>query len=114
MASTKNNCPKCTGLKDIRSEFCRTCSQKIRIHYNLGSAKWHLMAGYLVRWDNTLKRYTRQHVLIMESYLGRKLEPDEIVHHIDHIKSNNKIWNLELMLNNEHHKLYWRIYRREH
>jgi len=39
---------------------------------------------------------------LMEEYLGRPLEDDEMVHHCDKDKSNNDIENLELMLLNEH------------
>lgn len=42
------------------------------------------------------KGYVREHVLIMEDYLGRYVLPDEVVHHIDGDKLNNNIENLEL------------------
>lgn len=42
------------------------------------------------------KGYVREHVLIMEDYLGRYVLPDEVVHHIDGDKLNNDIENLEL------------------
>lgn len=37
-----------------------------------------------------------QHVIVMEDHLGRKLEPDETVHHKNGIRSDNHIQNLEL------------------
>lgn len=42
----------------------------------------------------------------MEQYLGRKLRPDEIVHHIDGNKLNNNIENLKIMTRGEHSKLH--------
>jgi len=47
-----------------------------------------------------------RHVLIMEQYLGRSLEPDEIVHHIDETKQNDDIENLELCLRSVHSRYH--------
>lgn len=48
----------------------------------------------------------RVHRVIMEKHLGRKLNRNEVVHHIDHNKLNNDISNLQLMDLNEHLKLH--------
>lgn len=42
------------------------------------------------------------HREIMEQHLGRKLGPDEVVHHIDHNPSNNVLSNLEVKSVEEH------------
>jgi len=46
------------------------------------------------------------HRIIMENYLGRKLNVDEIVHYIDGDVSNNDISNLIVMTNSEHRKIH--------
>ena len=43
-----------------------------------------------------------EHRIIMENYLGRKLEYNEIVHHCNEKHRDNRLDNLELMLRKEH------------
>ena len=46
------------------------------------------------------------HVVLMEQHICRPLREDEVVHHIDHNRSNNEITNLQLMTRAEHTRLH--------
>lgn len=47
-----------------------------------------------------------EHRIVMEKHLGRKLNSNEHVHHIDHDGHNNSIDNLKIVSNIEHSKLH--------
>ena len=79
--------------------------------WNAGTSKgWPDKRGY--RWlyvsENGRRVARREHRVLMERHLGRKLEPWELVHHKDGNPQNNAIENLELVEwgahTTEHHK----------
>ena len=80
---------------------------KIPHNYNFGltsgkSGSRHVLYTE-VRIDG---RKTKQHRIIMEAHLGRKLRSDEIVHHKDGNGQNNNINNLVLMSISAHSRLH--------
>lgn len=56
--------------------------------------------------ENGKKIFIDEHRLIMELYIKRKLKRNEIVHHINKDKSDNRIENLTIMTLSEHSKLH--------
>jgi hypothetical protein len=50
-----------------------------------------------------------QHDVVMEQAIGRRLRPDEVVHHIDQNRSNNALENLQLMTRSAHTALHRRL-----
>lgn len=63
--------------------------------------------GYVrIRNSKLRSKYESEHRLIIESKIGRKLNPKESVHHLDHNKINNNPSNLYLFPNESKHQKY--------
>jgi hypothetical protein len=50
--------------------------------------------GWAMRYDST--NYVPEHRLVMARYLGRPLTRDEVVHHVNGLRYDNRLANLEL------------------
>lgn len=47
-----------------------------------------------------------EHVVVMEKSIGRRIAVNECVHHLNHIKSDNRLENLQLMTKADHSSLH--------
>lgn len=68
--------------------------------------------GYVIIETDEKEREV-EHRYVMEKELGRKLDSDEIVHHVDENRLNNSISNLQIMSNIEHLQLHRELRRKK-
>src|SRR5690625_2403546 len=50
--------------------------------------------------------YVFKHIVIAEKMINRNIKPNEVVHHINEIKTDNRTSNLKVMDRGEHTKLH--------
>jgi len=51
-------------------------------------------------------KYRAEHRLVIEKEIGRKLHTWEIIHHVNEIRTDNRIENLKILTISEHMKLH--------
>ena len=63
--------------------------------------------GYIYVYLGPYGGYRPEHCIMMEQHLGRKLKHNEIVHHINGDKADNRLGNFLLTTRKEHPTHHW-------
>lgn len=123
-------CDDCGIEKSKKGTYCRPCSLKHRtrrsgLRYNIKVInKGWIKKGQRLSQDTEFKptntpyldtntgymkihRNKKYHRQVVEENIGRTLSPDELVHHINGNKTDNRIENFTIMTRSEHTKLHW-------
>jgi len=106
-------CLSCGIIFRPYNQIVKTCSRECGYSIRKNGAEsrrkkesWYTnKKGYVqghVWIDNYTKIFVRQHRYLMEIHLGRKLLESEDVHHINGIKNDNRIENLQVIDHSEH------------
>ena len=101
----KINCNRCGRKKQRESKTCSRCrptGEKENPNWRGGR---YYKAGYVMVYAPEHPRAVRtkhifEHILVMETTLGRSLLANETVHHLNGIKDDNRPENLELWSRN--------------
>jgi predicted transcriptional regulator len=109
---------KLSELRSKRNEEKYPSDEKIFLHVNSvqtngigilngrilsGDGRWMIPSpSYYLGKKYIKNRYVYEHRLIMEEHLGRLLEINEVVYHLNGDKLDNRIENLQLMSRSKH------------
>ena len=106
---------KCEKMKFKNKSIARTAEKAS----NWKGGRKKTDKGYILRYKpdhhraSKNNKYIFEHILIMENYLGRPIGTDEVVHHKNGIKDDNRVENLEVMEFGEHSAMHNRMRKRE-
>ena len=110
-------CGKKRWVQLVRNKLmsirCKSCAKTGENHPHWKGGKFKNFYGYIllkIKSTNPFfkmansQSYIKEHRLVMAEHLRRCLKTWEIPHHINGIKDDNRLENLELMTDSEHNR----------
>lgn len=103
LSRSNKRCVDCDTQIDPRSKRCVRCASQPGVkvvrnargpEHDIGTRYVHPTAGYVDIKTET--GWRREHTVVMEQHLGRSLVKGENVHHMNGVRDDNRIENLEL------------------
>ncbi len=102
-----DTCPECGGNKNKKAKLCRSCYYKTRTgekNPNWKGGQTRMDKGYsLIRKPRNGSPYTLEHIAIWEDANG-PLPDGWVIHHLNGVKTDNRLENLAAMPRNQHHR----------
>ena len=103
-------CPNCKRifrpLRKTSHYCCKRCSWDNNGGSNRKPESWWMNSkGYIegkIWLPDGKQRRVKQHRWIIECQIGRRLNPQEDIHHLNGIKSDNRVENLQLIHHSGH------------
>lgn len=100
--------------KKLSEEQRKAISERNSCNYNGLNGYGHTKIqnrGYVLTYVPRHPRahkdgYVMFHTVMMERHIGRYLSDDEVVHHINHDRQDNRIENLQLMKKKDHMSMH--------
>lgn len=101
---------ECQLKRRNKTGLCRSCALKGK-SYNWKGGKYVNKKGYVCVRNTTHPcnnaGYVLEHRLVIEKNLGRILGKNEVIHHKNGNRQDNKLENLELLNRSDHQKIHW-------
>lgn len=94
------------GARNYTPEFCKKISDHRKAWWAERAKGTRINSNGYMEYTQGDMEGRLVHVVEMEKRIGRRILPDEVVHHIDGNRSNNESDNLALMTSSGHSRMH--------